>query len=38
MRPPLLDLLNTYADGLGEEPGTENLIISVDPSDPKIAG
>lgn len=31
MRPALLDLLNTYADGLAEEPGTEVYMLSIDP-------
>ena len=36
MRPALLDLLNTYADGLAEEPGTELFIVSLDPGDENI--
>lgn len=32
-RAALLDMLNTYADGLAEEPGTEVYIVSVDPDD-----
>lgn len=36
MRPALLDLLNTYADGLAEEPGTELFIVSMDPDDENI--
>ena len=36
MRPALLDLLNTYADGLAEEPGTELFIVSMDPDDANI--
>ena len=36
MRPALLDLLNTYADGLAEEPGTEVFIVSMDPDDASI--
>ena len=36
MRPALLDLLNTYADGLAEEPGTELFIVSLDPDDANI--
>ena len=36
MRPALLDLLNTYADGLAEEPGTEVFIVSMDPDDANI--
>lgn len=31
MRPALLELLNTYTDGLEEEPGTELFIVSLDP-------
>jgi quinol monooxygenase YgiN len=31
MRPALLDELNAYTDGLGEEPGTEVFMVSVDP-------
>jgi quinol monooxygenase YgiN len=31
MRPALLDALNTYADGLAEEPGTEVFMLSLDP-------
>jgi len=36
MRPALLDMLNTYADGLAEEPGTEVFVISMDPDDANI--
>ena len=36
MRPALLDLLNTYADGLAEEPGTEVFIVSMDPDDDNV--
>lgn len=36
MRPALLDVLNTYADGLGEEPGTEVFMISIDPDDANL--
>lgn len=36
MRAALLDRLNTYADGLGEEPGTEMYIVSIDPDDANI--
>ena len=36
MRPALLDLLNTYADGLAAEPGTELFIVSMDPDDANI--
>ncbi|MDO8307617.1 MAG: putative quinol monooxygenase [Actinomycetota bacterium] len=32
-RAALLDVLNTYADGLAEEPGTELFVVSVDPDD-----
>ena len=31
MRPALLELLNTYTDGLAEEPGTELFVVSLDP-------
>ena len=31
MRPAVLELLNTYADGLAEEPGTEMFVVSLDP-------
>ena len=31
LRPALLDALNTYADGLAEEPGTEVFMVSLDP-------
>jgi quinol monooxygenase YgiN len=30
MRAALLDSLNTYADGLSEEPGTEMFVVSLD--------
>ena len=33
MRPALLEILNTYADGLEEEPGTEVYLLSLDPDD-----
>ena len=36
MRPGLLEALNTYADGLEEEPGTEVYMVSLDPEDEKI--
>ena len=36
MRPALLDLLNTYADGLAEDPGTELFIVSMDPDDENL--
>jgi len=29
-------MLNTYADGLAEEPGTEVFVISMDPEDANI--
>ena len=32
-RPVMLDILNTYADGLVEEPGTEVFMVSLDPDD-----
>jgi quinol monooxygenase YgiN len=35
-RAALLDILNTYADGLHEEPGTEIFVVSVDPDDDTI--
>jgi quinol monooxygenase YgiN len=35
-RPALLDRLHTYADRLGEEPGTELFVISTDPGDPDV--
>jgi quinol monooxygenase YgiN len=35
-RPALLDALHTYADRLGEEPGTELFIVSLDPADPDV--
>jgi quinol monooxygenase YgiN len=31
MRAALLDVLNTYTDGLAEEPGTEVFVVSLDP-------
>ena len=31
MRPALLEILNTYTDWLEEEPGTEFLVVSLDP-------
>ena len=36
MRAALLESLNTYADGLEEEPGTEMFIVSLDPDDETI--
>jgi quinol monooxygenase YgiN len=35
-RMALLDMLNTYADGLQEEPGTEIFVVSLDPDDGSI--
>jgi (4S)-4-hydroxy-5-phosphonooxypentane-2,3-dione isomerase len=35
-RAALLDMLNTYTDGLAEEPGTEMFMVSLDPEDPNI--
>jgi quinol monooxygenase YgiN len=36
MRAALLDLLNSYTDGLAEEPGTEVFVVSIDPDNPAI--
>jgi quinol monooxygenase YgiN len=36
MRAALLDVLNTYADGLAEEPGTEVFVVSLDPESEEI--
>ena len=36
LRPAMLELLNTYADGLDEEPGTEMFVVSLDPDDENI--
>ena len=36
MRPALLDALHRYSDGLEEEPGTEVLVVHVDPDDANI--
>ncbi|HAN71887.1 MAG TPA: hypothetical protein DCQ36_09940 [Actinobacteria bacterium] len=36
MRPALLDALNTYADGLAEEPGTEVFLLSLDPENENL--
>jgi quinol monooxygenase YgiN len=36
MRPAMLEVLNTYADGLVEEPGTEMFVVSLDPDDESI--
>jgi quinol monooxygenase YgiN len=36
MRPAVLEMLNTYADGLAEEPGTEMFIVSLDADDEAI--
>jgi len=33
MRPALLDVLNTYVDDIGEEPGTEMMVVNIDPDD-----
>jgi hypothetical protein len=33
MRPALLEVLNTYADTLADEPGTEMFVVHVDPDD-----
>lgn len=35
-RPAMLDMLNTYVDGLAEEPGTEIMVVSLDPDDESI--
>lgn len=35
-RPALLDMLNTYTDGLTEEPGTELFVVSLDPDDDTV--
>jgi quinol monooxygenase YgiN len=35
-RPGILDILNRYADRLGEEPGTEAFLICLDPDDADI--
>ena len=36
MRPAMLEMLNTYADGLAEEPGTEMFVVSLDAEDESI--
>ncbi len=36
MRPALLEMVNSYADGLQEEPGTEVFVVSLDPDDDTI--
>lgn len=36
LRAALLEALNTYADGLEEEPGTEVYMVNLDPEDEKI--
>lgn len=36
MRAAMLDMLNTYADGLAEEPGTEMFVVSLDADDESI--
>jgi quinol monooxygenase YgiN len=35
-RPGVLDILNRYADRLGEEPGTEAFLICLDPDDADV--
>ena len=35
-RAALLDILNTYADGIGEEPGTEVYMVAVDPDNENL--
>ena len=35
-RPAMLEMLNTYTDGLHEEPGTEMFVVSLDPDDENI--
>jgi quinol monooxygenase YgiN len=35
-RAALLELLNSYTDGLAEEPGTELFVVSVDPENDAI--
>lgn len=35
-RAALLDVLNRYADGLSEEPGTELYIVHLDPEDDHV--
>jgi quinol monooxygenase YgiN len=35
-RPAMLEMLNTYVDGLAEEPGTEVMVVSLDPDDETI--
>jgi len=32
-RAAVLDALHTYVDRLGEEPGTEGFVVSIDPTD-----
>lgn len=36
LRPAMLEMLNTYADGLDEEPGTEMFVVSLDPDEETI--
>jgi quinol monooxygenase YgiN len=36
MRAAMLEILNTYADGLDEEPGTEIFVVSLDADDQSI--
>ena len=36
MRPAMLDVVNTYADGRAEEPGTEIFVVSLDAENSSI--
>jgi len=36
MRAAMLDVVNTYADGLAEEPGTEVFVVSLDAENSSI--
>jgi len=36
MRAAMLDIVNTYADGLAEEPGTEVFVVSLDSENASI--
>lgn len=36
VRAAMLDMLHRYADGLGQEPGTELFVVSVDPDDADV--
>ncbi len=36
MRAAMLDIVNTYADGLAEEPGTEVFVVSLDAENSSI--